>query len=141
MLHEHVPPRKVKQPKKENQRSVRTYTKIEQLCFVQLRFGSLTQFDQAARSYSWIGRTLHVAPKVVRQIVLRYISNGHKVLDGRASANRHNKLVVPPEIVKQLVDPALLTQWSPFSLSRRLTLIEAKFGVVIKHRRQLWSIY
>jgi len=138
MLQEHLPPQKVKRPKKENQRSVRTYTKIEQLCFVQLRFGSLTHFDQVAKSYSWIGRALHVAPKVVRDNILRFISNGHQLINRRALWNRHNKLVVPPDVIKQLINPALLTQWSPFSLSRRLALIEAKFGVVIKHRRQLW---
>jgi hypothetical protein len=143
MLQEHLPPPKVKRLKKENQRSVRTYTKIEQLCFVQLRFGSLTNFDQVARSYTWIGKALHLNPRVVRKTILRFISNGHQVIDRRSLAlwNHKNKCVVPPDVVKQLVDPALLTQWSPFSLSRRLALIEAKFGVVIKHRRQLWSIY
>ena len=143
MLQEHLPPPKVKRIKKENQRSVRTYTKIEQLCFVQLRFGSLTNFDQVARSYEWIGKALHLNSRVVRHTILRFISNGHQVIDRRSLAlwNHKNKCIVPPDIVKQLVDPVLLTKWSPFSLSRRLALIEAKFGVVIKHRRQLWSIY
>ena len=71
---------------------------------------------------------LHIHPNSVAKIIQRFVRNNYTIYDAR---KRQRGLEIDPEITRQLISIELLTEWSPYSLARRTTLIEVKFKLKI----------
>jgi hypothetical protein len=95
---------------------------------INLRFGSLHQFDTVCMTYPKIARALHVHPSSVFVVVKRFVNNGYRIVDKR---KLERKKPIPEKVAPKLLDPALLTNWAPLSLAKRVVLINIKFDVTI----------
>ena len=96
MLRDRLPLPKIKKVVKEKTTSKRSYSNMEQLMIVYLRFGSLESFDQVCKSFSWIGQNMHIHPNSANLIVRRFLASGYKVVDRRKE--RTSNTGITPEI-------------------------------------------
>jgi transposase len=116
--------------KKDRKVSCRQYTAIEQTYIVYLRFDSLEDFTRVARSTYKIAAMLKLRPTTVNRIINRYIRNDYKVVDRRTL---RTGVYLPPDVADELASTELLTQWAPYSLSLRVTMIEHKYGIKLSY--------
>lgn len=103
---------------------------------INLRYGSLNNFDEVNKTYYAIAKELKMPQSTVRFICVRFESVGRS-LERLVNKPRQEFRKIPPDIQQNLLDPRLLQLWAPYSIVERRHLLENTWGLKISHQL-LW---
>ena len=114
-------------------------TRIDKLKIINLRYGSLDNFDNVVASYYSIGKKINMSQCTVRFVCLKFVAYDH---DLKRLVNKPKRVFqkIPDNVQLFLLDPSVLDLWAPYSIMERNELLYNAMGLRISHQT-LWDFY
>ena len=117
----------------------RRLDKETKLRIINLRYGSLVNFDQPVRDIREISKALHLPWSTIQHFLRAFDMKG-KQLQNVIEKPPRRFSTLPPNVQTWLLSKEILQCWAPFSLKERVLLLQNAFGI-LPSPNTLWEFY
>ena len=117
----------------------RRLDKETKLRIINLRYGSLVNFDQPVRDIREISKALHLPWSTIQHFLRAFDIKG-KQLQNVIEKPPRRFSTLPPNVQTWLLSKEILQCWAPFSLKERVLLLQNAFGI-LPSPNTLWEFY